>query len=454
MRSRLLVVDDQHDVAAAVRLALIKDDVEVVPIASPGGAVAAVMAGDFDAALIDLNFSRDTTSGTEGIDLLAKLRQIDPTLPVIVMTAWATVGVAVEAMRAGARDFIEKPWDNGRLLAVLRNQMELGRALRNGRRLEAENALLRPGSEVSVVAESQPMREVLALAKRVASTAAPLLITGENGTGKTILARLIHKWSGRHDKSIIEVNVGAIPDGLFESEMFGHKRGSFTDAREERVGRFELADGGTLFLDEVGNLPAGQQAKLLRVLECGEFEPVGSSRTRKADFRLIAATNANLRQMVQEGRLRQDLLFRINTVEIEIPALRNRRADIVPLAVAALTESARHHNRSFRGFEPDALRGLQNYTWPGNVRELLNVVERAVLLAPGEWVQASDLRLDPLPAAPTLEEMSLEDAERFLICSALKRFDGNAQAAADALGLSRSAIYRRMEKLGITTDVS
>lgn len=452
MRPRLLIVDDQRDVLIALRMALAKEGIEVVTAGSPAGALAAVVAEAFDAALIDLNYTRDTTSGGEGLNLLERLHQSDPLLPVIVMTAWASVDLAVQAMRAGARDFIEKPWDNQRLLSVIRNQLDLGRALRGARRLEAENALLRSASEVPLVAESPGMQEVLSLAQRVAQSDAPVLITGENGTGKSLLARLIHQWSDR-GHSLIEVNVGALPEGVFESEMFGHLRGAFTDARAERVGRVELADGGSLFLDEIGNLPASQQAKLLRVLESGEFEPVGSSRTRKVNVRLIAATNADLREWVVQGRFRQDLLFRINTIEIHVPPLRERKADVAPLASAALAAVARRHGRALRDFEPEALRALQHYPWPGNVRELRSVIERAALLARSELVSAADLRLTPVNASPpTLEDMSLEDAERILIRTALKRHGGSVVDAAAALGLSRSALYRRMEKLGIGTD--
>jgi len=330
--------------------------------------------------------------------------------------------------------------------------MDLGRALRSGRRLEAENALLRGASEVQLVAESQGMQEVLSLAQRVAQSDAPVLITGENGTGKSLLARLIHQWSGR-GHSLIEVNVGALPEGVFESEMFGHLRGAFTDARSERVGRVELADGGSLFLDEIGNLPASQQAKLLRVLESGEFEPVGSSRTRKANVRLIAATHADLRELVGQGRFSQDLLFRINTIEIHVPTLRARKADVAPLASAALAAVGQRYGRAAREFEPEAMRALQSYAWPGNVRELRSVIERAALLARSEVVSAADLRLAPVNASPpALEDMNLEDAERILIRTALKRHSGSVVDAAAALGLSRSALYRRMEKLGIGTD--
>ncbi len=454
MRPRLLVADDQPDVLTALRLLLGSEGIDVVCASSPAGALQAAATERFDAALIDLNYARDTTSGAEGLDLLARLKQHDGNLPVVVMTAWATVGLAVEAMRAGARDFVEKPWDNRRLLSIVRNQLELGTALRRGRQLEAENALLRGPDDPLVIAESPAMQDVLAMAQRVAGADAPVLITGENGTGKSLLARLLHRSSRRRERSFIEVNIGALPESVFESEMFGHVRGAFTDAKQERTGRFELADGGSLFLDEIGNLPPTQQSKLLRVLESGEFEPVGASRTRKVDVRLIAATNADLGRQVAEGRFRQDLLFRINTVEIRLPPLRERGADIVPLAMAALSGAAARYGRAVRGFDAGALRALTQYAWPGNVRELRNVVERASLLAAGELIGSADLRLQNSEApAPTLENMSLEDAERALIRAALRRHEGSATAAAQALGLSRSAMYRRMEKLGIRTEI-
>ncbi|HEU4623522.1 MAG TPA: sigma-54 dependent transcriptional regulator [Steroidobacteraceae bacterium] len=451
---RVIVADDQQDVLTALRLLLKNDGMQVTTVSSPAGLLEAVRSETFDVALIDLNYTRDTTSGREGLDLLPQLHAIDGTLPVIVMTAWGTIDVAVEAMRRGARDFLEKPWDNHRVLALVRNQASYSREVRKGRRLEAENQLLRAAGDEDFIAEAPAMRAVLDTVERIAPSDASVLITGENGTGKGLIARFIHKRSLRAAKPFISVNMGSIPETVFESEMMGHVRGAFTDAKADRVGRFELADGGTLFMDEIGNVPISQQAKLLRIIESGEFERVGSSRTQRANVRIVAATNANLAELVAQGRFRQDLLFRLNTIEVRLPPLRERREDIVPIAYRRLAALAAKYGRRIEGFDDGALQLLRTYTWPGNVRELGNVIERAVLMARGASITAADLRLDtavPTPA-PSIEAMSLEDAERLLIRTALRRAEGNVNAAAEALGLSRSAMYRRLEKLGIRTD--
>jgi len=406
--------------------------------------------GEFDAALIDLNYARDTTSGQEGLDLLARVMAADSTLPVVVMTAWANVELAVEAMRRGARDFIQKPWENTRLLTILRTQMELSRALRRGRRLEAENALLREEIGLTFIAESPAMREVLALIARVGPSEANVLIVGENGTGKGVVARAVHAASARASRPLVVVNMGGLSEGVFESELFGHVKGAFTDAKSDRVGRFELADSGTLFLDEIANIPLNQQTRLLRVLETGEFERVGSSRTLRANVRLISATNADLAAEIAAGRFRQDLLFRLNTVEICLPPLRERPEDIAPLAAHFLRQHANRYRKVLTGIDPAALDLLQRHLWPGNVRELDHAVERAALMAQANVLAPGDfgLRL-AAEAAPRLEDMSLEEVERSLIRKALARYEGNAQRAADALGLSRSAFYRRLEKYGL-----
>jgi len=445
---RVLIADDQKDVLEALRLLLKPEGIETETASSPAMALAALERRDFDAALVDLNYARDTTSGAEGLDLLARIRDLDAHLPVLVMTAWGTVDVAVEAMRRGARDFVQKPWDNARLLATLRTQIALGRALRQGERLEAENRLLRHENEPAMIAASPAMRPVLDVVARVGPSDANVLITGENGSGKAVIARALHAASARAPRPFVTLNAGGISEGVFESEMFGHVKGAFTDARADRVGRFELAHGGTLFLDEIGNVPASQQGKLLRVLETGEFERVGSSRTIRADARILSATNADLRAEVAAGRFRQDLLFRLNTIEIAIPPLRERREDIPALAQHFLGTHARRYRKSIAGFEPGALDALLTHSWPGNVRELDHAVERAVLMAGGDRIRAADLALKRGGDGARLEDLSLEEVEALLVRKAMERYGGNVSHAARALGISRSALYRRLEKHG------
>ena len=453
---RILIADDQADVVAALSLLLKGERFQIESASSPAAVVRAIDAQEFDVVLIDLNYARDTTSGSEGLELLSRIRAVDPSLPVVVMTAWGSVDLAVEAMRRGARDFIQKPWDNARLLAVLRTQVELAEALRRGRKLEAENIALRDsvtdGELPQIIAESPAMKSILKLVERIGPADANVLITGENGTGKEVITRVLHSISSRRSKPLISLNAGALAEGVFESELFGHVRGAFTDAKSDRVGRFELADGGTLFLDEIGNVPLNLQAKLLRVIETGEFERVGSSKTQKVNVRLLSATNADLHAEVAQGKFRQDLLFRLNTVEIRLPPLRDRLEDIPVLAEHFLKIHRERYRRPILGFTPEALEALRHHLWPGNVRELDHVIERAVLMSTGNLVTAFDLALEATPDArlsARLEEMSLEDAERLLIKKALARFEGNANRAAEALGLSRSALYRRLQKYGL-----
>ena len=453
---RILIADDQADVVAALSLLLKGERFQIESASSPAGVLRGIDTQEFDVVLIDLNYARDTTSGSEGLDLLSKIRAVDPSLPVVVMTAWGSVDLAVEAMRRGARDFIQKPWDNARLLAVLRTQVELAQALRRGRKLEAENIALRDSVSDSelpqIVAESPAMKSILKLVERIGPADANVLITGENGTGKEVITRVLHSISSRRSKPLISLNAGALAEGVFESELFGHVRGAFTDAKSDRVGRFELADGGTLFLDEIGNVPLNLQAKLLRVIETGEFERVGSSKTQKVNVRLLSATNADLHAEVAQGKFRQDLLFRLNTVEIRLPPLRDRLEDIPVLAEHFLKVHRDRYRRPILGFTSEALDALRHHLWPGNVRELDHVIERAVLMSTGNMVTAFDLALEATPDArlsARLEEMSLEDAERLLIKKALARFEGNANRAAEALGLSRSALYRRLQKYGL-----
>ena len=447
---RVLIADDQPDVIESLRLLLKAEGFQTEAVSSPAAILAAVETKDFDAALIDLNYARDTTSGQEGLDLLTRLQSLDSTLPVVVMTAWGSIELAVEAMRRGARDFVQKPWENARLLSILRTQLELGRALRRGARLEAENRVLRAEGLPTLIAESPAMRPVLELAARVGPSDANVLITGEHGTGKEVVARTLHALSSRATRPMVTVNTGGLAEGVFESELFGHVKGAFTDAKTDRVGRFELAEGGTLFLDEIANITPSQQARLLRVIESGEYERVGSSRTRRADLRIISATNANLTEEVRAGRFREDLLFRLNTVEIHLPPLRDRREDIPLLANHFLRQQAMRYRKHLEGFDEAAMRSLLSCPWPGNIRELDHVIERAVLLAQGDLVRVSDLNLRPArDGAPRLEEMSLEEVERFLVQKALERFAGNVSQAAEFLGLSRSGLYRRLQKHGL-----
>jgi DNA-binding NtrC family response regulator len=447
----VLVADDQPDVLEALRLLIKRDGWEIRTAASPAAVQALVEGEDFACALIDLNYARDTTSGREGLDLLARLGQLDPTLPVVVMTAWGSVDGAVEAMRRGARDYVQKPWDNERLLTTLKTQIELGQALRATRRLEDESSRQFGMDLPELIAESRAMQPVLRLLEKVGPSDANVLITGEHGTGKEVLARWLHARSSRARRGFVAVNAGGLADGVFESELFGHVRGAFTDAKTDRTGCVELADGGTLFLDEIANMPMGQQAKLLRVLQTGEFHPVGSSKVRRADVRLLSATNVDIPKECAEGRFREDLLYRLNTVEIRLPALRERREDIPKLAGYFLRHRSQKYPRAPKTFAQDAMQALLEHTWPGNVRELEHVIERAALLAQTDTVGLDDLLLRTRPgdSASRLEEMTLEDAERYLIQKALGRTTGNVSDAAKALGLSRSALYRRLQHFGI-----
>jgi DNA-binding NtrC family response regulator len=447
---RILAADDQPHILEALQLLLGPHGYRMEKATSPAQVRDAIITEYYDAVLIDLNYTRDTTSGQEGLDLLSEIVALDGTLPVIVMTAWGNVDLAVEAMRRGARDFIQKPWENERLLSILRTQVELHRALQQAERLAAENRLLHAQGRPEFIAKAASMQPVLETIARVGPSDANVLITGEHGSGKEVVAQTLHALSLRSSRPLVAVNTGALAETLFESELFGHVKGAFTDARTDRIGRFELADGGTIFLDEIGNVPVRQQAKLLRVLESGEIERLGSSRARKIDVRVISATNTDLHAGCSSGQFREDLLFRLNTVEIHVPPLRERREDIPALAIYFLRRYATRYRREIDGFESSSLQAMAQYSWPGNVRELEHTLERAVLMCRGREIQPADLGLNmQRPQAQNLEELSLEAVEALLIRKALQRFQGNISQAAEALGLSRGALYRRMEKYGL-----
>jgi DNA-binding NtrC family response regulator len=449
---RVLVADDQVDILEALRMLLSDEGYDVTPARSPGEALERLEASEFDLAILDLNYTRDTTSGQEGFDLMERIRAIDPTLPVLVVTAWSSVAGAVEAMRRGARDYIEKPWDDERLLVTIRTQIDLRRALRKGHRLQEANARLQRGATPVFIGESGAIREVRQTIERIAPSDAAVLITGEHGTGKEVVATWLHALSERRSRPLVTMNAGGLAEGIAESELFGHVKGAFTDARFDRIGCFELADDGTLFLDEIANMPVRLQAKLLRVLQTGELQRVGSSRLRFVNVRVLSATNAELPVEIAGGRFREDLLYRLNTVVIHVPPLRDRPEDIEPLAAHFLAHYAARYRKPLAGFEPAATAALAAHRWPGNVRELAHSVERAVLMADATAtsISARHLGLQITRATEaTVDGMSLEDAERVFIEKVLARHGGDVRLAALQLGMSRSALYRRLQQYGV-----
>lgn len=450
-KGRILIADDQPDIIDALKLLLAGDGLDVVTARSPVEIVSALESSDVDVALIDLNYARDTTSGHEGFDLLDRLKAIDSTLPVLVMTGWGSVAGAVEAMRRGARDYIEKPWDDEKLVAAVHTQLEFRRALRRSMRLQDENIRLQRRDLPAFIAAAPVMRTVRDTIERVAPSDASVLITGEHGTGKEVVASLLHRLSGRASRPLVTMNAGGLSEGVAESELFGHVKGAFTDARSDRIGCFELADEGTLFLDEIANMPPRLQPKLLRVLQTGEVQKVGSSRLVFVNVRVLSATNADLRAEIAAGRFREDLLYRLNTVVIHLPPLRDRREDILPLAEHYLSRFAAKYTRVIEGFDASAHAALEAHTWPGNIRELAHSVERGVLMSTGPRIAAAHLGLQ-LPdsgANGADEELTMEQHEKLLIQKALARNAGDVRQAARQLGMSRSALYRRLQQFGL-----
>ncbi|KUI98769.1 sigma-54-dependent transcriptional regulator [Vibrio sp. MEBiC08052] len=476
---RILVADDDENILNTLRLTLRVRHFDVVTVNSPELALEQVKQGDADIALIDLNYQLDTTSGQEGLDLIQRIKTIDGELPVVVMTGWGSVDIAVEAMKNGAVDFIEKPWDNERLVHILNTQIRLSEGLKKQSRLQQQNQLLQEQLNLcafdNIVAFSPAMKNLMESLTLVAESGANILLTGENGTGKSLLASYIHQHSPRAEQEFISVDMSCIPDTLFESEMFGHVKGAFTDAKQQRIGRFELADGGTLFLDEIGNMPVTQQSKLLRVLEEKQFEKVGGAKTQRVDVRVVSATNANLNEMITERTFRQDLFYRLNTFEFRVPSLRERVEDIIPLIDRFVQIYTEKYRKPLGELTAEAIAILQSYGWPGNVRELSHVVERLVLLSQGETLdkqlllrvlpdyQADDVSLafssqsvvsshDSVVAdnratySGNTYSTTLEKIEQDVLKQRLDYFDGNAGQAAESLGLSRSAFYRRLGK--------
>ena len=443
----ILVVDDRPDIRMSASFVLEDNGYQVQQAESPYQAKELIEASKIDLILLDMNYSLDTTSGDEGLELLTWLQKKDVNIPAIAMTAWSNVELAVKAMQLGAGDFIEKPWKNQRLLKVIHQQIAMRGLKDQNQKLKQR---LEPQNKSEYQWRSPCMLELMRQVESVASTNVAILLTGDNGTGKSQLATYIHNLS-KQSGPLISVNMGAISESLFESEMFGHKKGAFTDAKESRIGRFELAKDGTLFLDEIANIPLSQQAKLLRVLESGEYEVLGSSKTQHTNIRLISASNGDFTRLINEEKFREDLFYRLNTLEFRVPSLKERQQDIVPLAEYFIKDYAKKYQRDEISLTDNAVNTLKDYHWPGNIRELSHLMERAVLLIQSTHLDVEDLRLSPTSEKMGSEQndlplITLEQAERKLIKQALVKTDGNIPKAATLLGLTKSSMYRRLEK--------
>jgi DNA-binding NtrC family response regulator len=453
---KALVVEDQPAVAQALCVLLQMHDIPCLSVASPEQALAVLDAEPVGLVIQDMNFTPGATSGREGIELFRRLRARDPELPVLALTAWTSLETAVQMVKEGASDYLAKPWDDAKLLSAVRTLLEMrtrdrAAAPRSG--AARREQLAKEHDLRDLVYESAAMHRVVSLAVQVAGADVPVLITGPNGVGKERLAEIVQANSRRRDTPFLKVNAGALPDELLESELFGAEAGAFTGAVKRRMGRFEAADGGTLFLDEIGNLSPAGQAKLLRVLQSGEFERLGSSETRRVDVRVLAATNADLRQSMQQGLFRQDLFFRLNVIELAVPALKDRREDVLPLAERSLRQLATPATPG-RRFSEAAREALLAHDWPGNVRELMNRVQRATLVAGAGELTPEDLGLGDSAArmAPRVSSGQRGADDRRRIEQLLLETGGSVSQTAERLGLSRQALYRRMEKLGISLE--
>lgn len=440
LQATVLVVDDDPDVLTAARLLLQQHFERVLTAEAPGEIEALMAKGQIDVFLVDMNFAIGRNTGAEGLKSLERILEIDPDAVVVLMTAFGDLNVAVQAMRDGAADFILKPWQNDKLVATL----SVAAKLRKTRATVNALSVLPPSDEL--ISVSPQMQKVLEVVARVAPTDANVLIRGENGTGKELIAQALHRQSARADKVLATVDLGAVAESLFESELFGHKKGAFTDANMDRAGRFQAADHGTLFLDEIGNLPAASQTKLLRVLESREVLPLGSDQPVSIDVRLISATNQPLEQLVRDGQFREDLLYRINTIEIELPALRERVEDIDALISHFITTYSRKYRLAEKAVTANAMSALRAHHWPGNVRELSHAVERALILSDCDELDTADFRLTTGFSESKPESLNLEESERRMVTQALEKEGGNISHAAAALGITRAALYRRIEK--------
>lgn len=447
------MIDDDEDVLLAAKMLLKKYGHQVIIDKNPNKIPFLLNNDTYDVILLDMNFSKDTTSGKEGFEWLKQIKEKEPDAVVIMITAFGDVEMAVRALKEGATDFILKPWQNEKLIATISTAIKLKKSYNEVDKLRKAKQMLE--EQISqpfrdIIGNSQTINEVFTLIDKVAATDANILILGENGTGKELVARAIHQKSLRKDNSFVSVDMGAITETLFESELFGHKKGAFTDAREDRIGRFELANGGTLFLDEIGNLSMSLQSKLLSALQSRQITRVGSNSPLEVDIRLICATNMPLHQMVEEGRFRQDLLYRINTVEVRIPPLCERVEDIPMLANHFLHFYTKKYHKEVIAFSPEAIVKLKKYAWPGNVRELQHAIERAVIMADSPTLQQSDFLFNRKGGHSTESDtLNLDDVEKAAVVKAIQLHNGNISKAAEELGLTRASLYRRMEKYGL-----
>lgn len=453
---KVLIVDDNEDLLKAAKMFLKRHFAQVDIEKNPEAIPALMNNEDYDVILLDMNFTKDVSSGSEGYYWLEKILQLDPSSVVVLITAYGDVQMAVKAIKAGATDFVLKPWENEKLLATLFSAMRLRESRDEVENLKFKNQEINQALNdrfSEIIGQSSSMQKIFQTIDRVARTDANVLLLGENGTGKELVARAIHRNSSRKSESFVGVDLGSITETLFESELFGHKKGSFTDAKEDRAGRFELANNGSLFLDEIGNLSMQLQAKLLTVLQNRKVSRVGANKEASVDIRLICATNMPLYDMVKENRFRQDLLYRINTIEVEIPPLRDRLEDIPLLAAHFLKHYAVKYDKSVNKISEGAMTRMHKHPWPGNIRELQHSIERAVILSNSNVLQPEDFNFTPVTAKEdgqlSLEQYNLEEVEKLLIRKVLKKYNGNITQAASELGLTRSSLYRRLEKYGL-----
>jgi DNA-binding NtrC family response regulator len=451
---KILAVDDNEDILFSLKL-LLKNQVEQIDTELDPNRIPELLSKqDYDVILLDMNFTKDAISGREGFDWLKRIIEIDNDSVVLFITAYGDTEKAVKAIKAGATDFILKPWQNEKILATIGAAIQLKRSkVKAGKLMQKQQGLSAAIDQPfkDFIGVSPSMKEVFLTINKVAQTDASVLIMGENGTGKEVVARALHRNSSRSDDVFVSVDLGAIAETLFESELFGHERGAFTDAKKEKAGRFEIASGGTLFLDEIGNMTPGMQSKLLTALERREIIRVGSNKIRRIDIRLICATNAAIYDMVNDGGFRQDLLYRINTVEIHLPPLRERIEDIELLTDHFLNITSKKYKKSIKGFTSAALKKLEQYSWPGNIRELQHAIERAVIMSEGKRLEADDFLLSAPRKMDELEldTFNLDEVERKIITKVLQKYKGNVSHASKELGLTRTSLYRRMEKYGL-----